>query len=291
MASPPTSHVRRGIAGLLVAVVHRWALWVAVGLAFLSLTAGASEAQGLDAPAPRNLVSITLPTGGSASTGEDAKALSSSSQTGSASASGLQGDVGRIVQRVETAVSQAQDLQMQVRMDLINPESGSVTKARAYLRARLPELIRLDFLEPDMLRGMILVVDVAANQALQFHPVTEQVIVQPWDRLARERGLQLEFERWLGLPDPEQYEFRRLPDRQQGDVSYVALEGVPREGRTGMRYEFLIHPTRWWVEHIRLYDAQNRLIFTAWLDEIVVNQGIGEADLRALPQDAEVIRL
>lgn len=321
MASPPTSPLRQLAAVRLVVVFRRWGVWAIIGWLLLSslvlwsgglssaasaATAGAAAASGAaasstgagstdvsgsDDAGPRSVLSISLSSGAPSPAGEATKSFLPASQTSPSPVSGLEGDAGEIVDRVESAVSQVEDLQMQVRMELINPESGSITKARGYLRALLPELIRLDFLEPDMLQGMTLLVDVAANQALQFHPVTEQVIIQPWDRLAQERGLQLEFERWLGLPDPEQYEFRRLADQEHGDVIYVTLEGIPREPGAGLRYEFLIHPTRWWVEHIRLYDAENRLIFMAWLDEIVMNQGISEADLRALPPDAEIIRL
>src|SRR5690606_34351423 len=48
---------------------------------------------------------------------------------------------GRVVRNVQASLQQVDDLQLTVRMELIDPQSGSVTEAEGHLLARLPELI------------------------------------------------------------------------------------------------------------------------------------------------------
>jgi len=194
-----------------------------------------------------------------------------------------------VAAKVQAALNAADDVEQTIRMEIINPANGHVQQAAGRLRARLPNLFRIDFTEPDMLAGVAVVVDVVRNRAWQYQPVTEQIIVQPWDQLARERGVEFELDTWLGFPDPERFQLRRGDDVHIDGTAYICLEGRPREPSSAARYEFLIHPERWWVEGLRLYDASENLIFSALIDDVALNQGLDEDDLQAFPPGAETI--
>lgn len=217
--------------------------------------------------------------------------LSSSSPVaaGQEERKGQEQEVTEILGKLQDSLQQVRDLHQIVRMEIVQPASGSVTQAEGRLRAILPHLFRLDFLAPSMLAGVSVLVDLAANEVRQFQPVTEQVIVQAWDRVARERSLELELSHWLGAPDPERFHLERGADYRVDGTRYVVLKGTAKEQSAAARYEFFIHPERWWVEGLRLYDANDALIFSAWMTEITFNQGMDETALRSLPADAEIV--
>lgn len=194
-----------------------------------------------------------------------------------------------VAAKVQAALNAADDVEQTIRMEIINPANGHVQRAAGRLQARLPNLFRIDFTEPDMLAGVAVVVDVVRNRAWQYQPVTEQIIVQPWDELARERGVEFELDTWLGFPDPERFRLRRGDDVSIDGTAYILLEGRPRQPSSAARYEFLVHPERWWVEGLRLYDASENLIFSALIDDVTLNQGLDEDHLQAFPPGAETI--
>jgi len=194
-----------------------------------------------------------------------------------------------VAAKVQAALNAANDVEQTIRMEIINPANGHVQRAAGRLRAKLPNLFRIDFTEPDMLAGVAVVVDVVRNRAWQYQPVTEQIIVQPWDQLARERGVEFELDTWLGFPDPQRFQLRRGDDVHVDGTAYILLEGRPRQPSSAARYEFLIHPERWWVEGLRLYDASENLIFSALIDDVSLNQGLDEDHLQAFPPGAETI--
>lgn len=194
-----------------------------------------------------------------------------------------------VAARVSQALQDIRDVQQYLRMAIINPQSGTVTHAEGQLRGRMPDLFRVDFTAPDMLAGVTVIIDLSKNEVRQFQPVTEQVIVQPWDKLASERGIEFDVQGWLGVPDPDKFSLTRLEDALVDETRYVVLQGVPRDVDRGSRYEFFINPERWWVEGLRVYDGHDNLIFSATMEDVTFNQDLDEQQLRSLPAGAEVI--
>lgn len=199
------------------------------------------------------------------------------------------GGLEAILQNVQASLDQTRDIEQILAMEIHQPARGTTTRAEGRVLAILPGLFRLDFLSPDMLAGISVVVDLAANEVRQFQPVTEQVIVQAWDQLARERSFELELEHWFGVPDPQRFALKRVADQQIGGTRYIVLDGTAKQPSAAARYEFLINPERWWVDGLRLFDADGQLLFSAWVTDITFNQGLGEGQLRALPPGAEVV--
>src|SRR5690606_32549875 len=72
-----------------------------------------------------------------------------------------------VAAKVQAALSAVSDVEQMLRMEIINPANGHVQRAAGRLRAKLPNLFRIDFTEPDMLAGVAVVVDVVRNRAWQ----------------------------------------------------------------------------------------------------------------------------
>lgn len=188
-----------------------------------------------------------------------------------------------IVARVEEKLRSIEQLEMTVELEQYNPADGSVTPGRGRVLAQFPNLFRFDWLAPDMLAGSILVVDRARNEAQQYNPIREEIIVQRWDRLAAQQNLVPDIDRWLALPDPADY------DVELGGVAYV--DDVPHylilarpKADPAQRYEFLIHPATWMVTEFRYYDAQGRLTLRGVLSDVRINGGPVESRIRDLPR-------
>ncbi len=70
----------------------------------------------------------------------------------------------------------------------------------------MPDLFPFDWLQPDMMAGSILLVDREKNEAHQYNPIREEIIVQRWDRFAAQQNLVPEIDRWLTVPGPDDYD-------------------------------------------------------------------------------------
>ncbi|HLT58511.1 MAG: hypothetical protein LOD91_02805 [Limnochordales bacterium] len=190
--------------------------------------------------------------------------------------------VEEIVAQVEAAFAAIRDIELIVEVDQYNATDGSVTPGRGRLQAQLPDLFRFEWLEPDMLAGAILLVDRAQNEARQYNPIREEIIVQQWDRLAAQQNLGPELDRWLSLPDPADYELT------VGDIAYnnhqphYLVLARPRSDPRQL-YEFYVHPDTWMISQFRYYDVDGRLALHAVLRDVRINAGLDETLLRTMP--------
>ncbi|HEY8418339.1 MAG TPA: hypothetical protein VIK93_09950 [Limnochordales bacterium] len=179
------------------------------------------------------------------------------------------------------------DIELVVEVEQYNATDGSVTPGRGRLLALLPDLFRFEWLEPDMLAGSILLVDRAQNEARQYNPIREEIIVQQWDRLAAQQNLGENLDRWLSLPDPSAYELAMGDATYNDRQPYYVVLARPRSDPRQL-YEFLVHPETWMVSQFRYFDADGRLALHAFLRDVRINGGLDEARLRAMP--AAIVR-
>ncbi|OUM97723.1 MAG: hypothetical protein BAA04_08390 [Firmicutes bacterium ZCTH02-B6] len=188
-----------------------------------------------------------------------------------------------IVHHVEAKLRTIKEIEVTVEVSQYNATDGSVTPGRGRLLAVLPDLYRFDWLEPDMLAGSILLVDVAKNEARQYNPIREEIIVQRWDLLAEQQNLGAEINRWLSLPNPEDYELS-LGGVGYNDSHphYVVLARPVRDPR--QLYEFFVHPDSWMISQFRYYDVDGRLALHAVLRDVRINAGLDEDLVRSLPE-------
>lgn len=188
-----------------------------------------------------------------------------------------------ILARTEAELSAIRQVELTVELEQYNATDGSVTPGRGKLTAVLPDLFRFDWLQPDMMAGSILMVDRARNEAHQYNPIREEIIVQRWDRLAAQQNLVPDIDRWLALPDPEDY------DISFGGVEYVddrALYVVLARPSVAPEqlYEFYVDPESWMVDEFRYFDGEGRLALRGVLKDVRINGDVTENRIRELPR-------
>lgn len=187
-----------------------------------------------------------------------------------------------IIARVEEKLNSIEQVELTVDLEQYNATDGSVTPGRGKLIAHFPDLFRFDWLEPDMLAGSILLVDRARNEAHQYNPIREEIIVQRWDRFAAQQNLAPEIDRWLALPDPADYDVELGGVEHVDDQSYYLVIARPKAAPQ-QRYEFLVHPETWLVAEFRFYDSPGRLALRGVLSDVRINGGPMESRIRELP--------
>src|SRR5690606_17131087 len=180
-----------------------------------------------------------------------------------------------IVARVEAELSAIRVVELNAEREQYNATDGSFTAGRGTLTAKMPALYRFDCLQPDIMACIILMVDRARNDAYQSNPIREEIIVQRWDRLAAQQNLVPDIDRWLALPDPEDYdiEFGGV-ETVDGTDLYVVLarpKAAPQQ-----LYEFLVHPETWLVTEFRFYDSPGRLALRGLLKDVRINGDLPE---------------
>lgn len=188
-----------------------------------------------------------------------------------------------VMARVEEKLSSIQQVELTVDLEQFNATDGSVTPGRGKLLAHFPDLFRFDWLAPDMLAGSILVVDRARNEAQQYNPIREEIIVQRWDRLAAQQNLVPDIDRWLALPDPAEYEIELGGLVPVNNEPHFLILARPKAAPAQL-YEFLVHPETWMVTEFRYYDAQGRLTLRGVLSDVRINGGPIESRIRDLPR-------
>lgn len=191
--------------------------------------------------------------------------------------------VDEIVARAEEQLNAIRQVELIVELEQYNPTDGRMTPGRGRLTARMPDLFRFDWLQPDMLAGSILMVDRARNEAHQYNPIREEIIVQRWDRLAAQQNLVPEIDRWLALPDPEDYDIELGGVEIVDDVPMFLVLARPKAAPDQL-YEFLVHSETWLVHEFRFFDAPRRLALRGLLKDVRINGGLTESHIRELPR-------
>lgn len=188
-----------------------------------------------------------------------------------------------VLARTEAQLAAIHEVELTVELEQYNATDGSLTPGKGKLMARMPDLFRFDWLQPDMMAGSILVVDREKNEAHQYNPIREEIIVQRWDRLAAQQNLVPEIDRWLALPSAEDYDIQLGGIEYVGEQPYYVVLARP-EADPRQLYEFLVHPETWLVNEFRYYNADERLALRGLLTDIRINGAPTESRILDLPR-------
>lgn len=192
-----------------------------------------------------------------------------------------------IIANVDAALASIDSVELIVELQQFSPSDGSVTYGKGQLSARLPDLFRFDWLQPDMMAGSILLVDKQKNEAHQYNPIREEIIVQRWDTLAAQQNLTPEIDQWLSLPDPDDYLLQvKGIEVIDNNTGYV-VSARPHEDPPHV-YEFLINSETWLVSHFRQYDEDGRLALRGSLTNVRINGDIVASKISAMPPFARI---
>lgn len=192
-----------------------------------------------------------------------------------------------VMANAEAKLASIDAVELLVELEQYSPADGSVTQGKGRLSARLPDLFRFDWLQPDMMAGSILLVDKQKNEAHQYNPIREEIIVQRWDTLAAQQNLAPEIDRWLALPSPDDFALQAGGvETINGQANYV-IAARPHESPEFL-YEFLISPETWLISHFRQYDSDGRLALRGSLTDVRINGDLLASKISAMPPFARV---
>ncbi len=163
-------------------------------------------------------------------------------------------------------------------------QDGSVTKMRLAVRAKLPDQMRVEFLSPETLAGMLYIFDQKANQATCYTPITEQAIITPIDNLLKAVNMSTSAKDLFGLPPKDTHDLAVV----ETSGNLVRVSAKPKAG--GPVLHIWVDQQQWLVSRIDVYNAGGRLEIRTTLSGIKLNQGITDAQLRKLPAGTIVVR-
>lgn len=194
-----------------------------------------------------------------------------------------------LLTQAEGRLATIETVELIVRLEQYSPADGSVSPGKGRLTARMPDVFRFDWMEPDMMAGSILLVDKGNNEAQQYNPIREEIIIQRWDRLAEQQNLGPEIDRWLAVPSPDDFYLEMGESEIVDERMLFVVLARPREA-PDILYEFLIDPDSWLVSMFRQYDRDDRLMLRGSLSDVRINGDISAERLTEMPPYARIRR-
>lgn len=219
---------------------------------------------------------VTIFTWGSSSVGMASSSVTDSTLT-----------LDDLIANAEEKLQTIDNVELLVSLEQYSPADGSVTPGKGRLTALMPGVFRFDWLQPDMMAGSILLVDKENNEARQYNPIREEIIVQRWDHLAAQQNLGPELDRWLAVPSPEDFLLELGQSETIGDQMVHVILARPHEAPE-ILYEFLIDAETWLISHIRQYDRNGRIMLRGALTDVQINGDVSASRLSAMPPYARV---
>lgn len=194
-----------------------------------------------------------------------------------------------LLSEAEARLAAIETVELIVALEQYSPADGSVTPGKGRLTARMPDVFRFDWMEPDMMAGSILLVDKQNNEAQQYNPIREEIIIQRWDRLAEQQNLGPEIDRWLAVPSPDDFHLEMGEAELVDERLLFVVLARPREA-PDILYEFFIDPNSWLVSMFRQYDRDGRLMLRGSLSDVQINGDISADRLNEMPPFARIRR-
>ncbi len=146
-----------------------------------------------------------------------------------------------------------------------------------------PLILRINFLEPALLSGQIILVDSEKKLTRVYVPATKQIIESEFTQtLTYTSGLNLPF--ISGKEDDFTLELMEITEKNEKIYKIIGRPNTP-ELKTQMSYfEFYLTKIDLKPLRLKIFDLQNRLyVDMAWL-EFKINQNLSISKLRTLPQ-------
>lgn len=196
-----------------------------------------------------------------------------------------------ILKNLEQKWSSAKDISMKMTITVYSYSSKGeslTTKMSMELKAiKNPEILRIDFTEPALLAGQIILIDGEKKITRMYSPSTKQIIEAPYTT-TQTYTMSFSTLPMVGSKDDFSLKVEEITDKNQ---KLYKITGVPLkpELKTNYSYfEFYItkdyYPTK-----IIIYDVQNRPYIEILWQDIKINSNLSPNALRTLPQ-GKIIR-
>ncbi len=224
---------------------------------------------------------------------------------------GSEPSASKIVERMRAAVQAIRDARVRIEAEAVDARGRSTRSVVAVWILRSPGLVRLEVVEPAVLADQVYVVDFERLRLLVYLPVTNQVVVQTFEQAFGDSAQAGPFspEQLLAVgADGDAADLQLAGTEARGKQVYYVLEGdapaPPSQARQqpagrsplpvfippqASRMRLWVDGSTWLMERLAFYDASGRMVGSLVLRDLQVNTGLRPADLRRLPQDAEIV--
>lgn len=217
----------------------------------------------------------------------------------------------QVVERMRAAVREVKDARARIEAESIDARGRRTRSVVAVWMVRTPGLVRLEVLEPAVLADQVYVIDFERLRLLVYLPVTHQVVVQTFDQAFGDKARAAQFspdQLLSALPGPDKADLQLAGTETRGNRLYYLLEGAAPPPSAPVRQEpggalslpvfsppqaarvrLWVDSSTWLVDRLVAYDASGRTVGSLAFRDLQVNSGLRPADLRHLPEDAEVV--
>lgn len=197
--------------------------------------------------------------------------------------------VDEIVALLQEAYDELDDIQLTVRMKEIHPRDGTVSEGRVDVTARMPDLIRLTYHEPEIWTGMIVVIDYGRDRTHWYQPILNRTYVMSVERFLIESQLPVRPEDLLVAPSPDDFLLEIVGTQTQGGSSLVLLEARLREQPDDGRIVAWVDLDNRMIARLEGYNASGALQVVVDIDGVKKNVGVSAAELRRTPPGADIV--
>ena len=212
---------------------------------------------------------------------------------------------------MRAAVQGIRDARVRIEAEAVDARGRTTRSVVTVWILRSPGLVRLEVVEPSVLADQVYVVDFERLRLLVYLPVTNQVVVQTFDQAFGDSAQAAQFspEQLLAVPaGADKVDLQLAGTEVRGNQLYYVLEGdapAPSAqarqqagGRSPLpvfappeasRVRLWVDGSTWLMNRLAFYDASGRNVGSLVLRDLQVNTGLRPADLRRLPQGAEIV--
>lgn len=190
--------------------------------------------------------------------------------------------VDYIAEKLAARVQNVIDLSATVAFTQTSSRNGARSDGEIQLQAIFPGLVRAAWTNPDILRGLLWILDTHNDRFTQYEPSTGEARHHPLSEiLADYPPLPLTPEQLFSLPSSEQYELEVAEQSSEGERPYAMVRAVDK--KTKSEYRVWVDITDWMVTRVESLNSGGAVQVSAWVREIHMNLGLSAADIRALP--------
>lgn len=189
-----------------------------------------------------------------------------------------------VVEHIKHKVSELQDLQLDFHLSRVKGRRTEEILGKISASVE-HKVARIEFFQPDALRGLIVVIDQDKMVAKTFRPVTNQIEVEELEDVSKEAFSALNISNITSYFDFTQYDVALLDTTVEAGVTeyFLQVEGWQDQDLVQVRVkDDTLIP--WEVQLFEQEAFVGKIQFT----EILVNSALKEADLVKLPKVKEV---
>lgn len=191
-----------------------------------------------------------------------------------------------ILKNLEQKWSSAKDISMKMSITVYSYSSKGEslpTKMSMEMKAmRDPEILRIDFTEPALMAGQIILIDGEKKITRMYSPSTKQIIEAPYT-MTQTSTISFSSLPMVGNKEDFSLKVEEITEKSQ---KFYKITGVPLKADLKANYssfEFYITKDYTPIKLI-VYDVQNRPYIEILWQNIKINSNLSPSALRTLPQ-------